>query len=146
MDTADTKGNTLEHPLITTISHVGHMVEAELDHKLKSIDLSITQLGALYHIHQNEKPVPLSELAKQKDCVKSNITQLIDRMESEGLVERVRSEKDRRKVLTVLTPKGEKLYREGYKLLKITEDKILSRLSGQQKEQLACLLNSIVEE
>lgn len=131
--------------LITTISYVGQMVEEELDKNLNSIDLSVTQLNALHHIQQNGGSIALSELADQKECVKSNITQLIDRMETKGLVERVRSDTDRRKILTVLTPKGKKLYHKGMKILASTENKILSRIPEEQKKKLAGLLNLIVE-
>lgn len=132
--------------LITTISYVGQMVEEELDKNLNSIGLSVTQLNALHHIQLNGGSIALSELADQKECVKSNITQLTDRMETKGLVERVRSDTDRRKILTVLTPKGKKLYHKGMKILASTENKILSRIPEEQKKKLAGLLNLIAEE
>lgn len=145
MDDPNTQKYAIEHPLITMILHVGDMVEDELDHNLSSIGLSITQLSALDNISRNKNPIALSELATQKACVKSNITQLIDRMESKGLVKRRRSEKDRRKVLTVITSKGEQLYHKGMEILKATENEMLSRLSDRQKEKLAHLLRLIVE-
>lgn len=136
----------MEHPLITTISYVGHWVEGELNQSLHCIGLSITKLNALHHIHNYNEPIPLSEIADQKGCVKSNITQLIDRMVAEGLVERTRSENDRRKVLASLTPKGKQARQEGMKLLKETENKILSRFSEQEKTKLTKLLQLIGEE
>lgn len=142
----DTPQHSLDHPLITMISYVGNQVEDELDDNLNSMGLSVAQLSTLDHIHQNTDLLALSELAQQKGCVKSNITQLIDRMESSGLVKRIRSEKDRRKVLVVLTSKGKQLHRKGMKLLKSTENEILSRLSDQQRKHLAHLLDLIGKE
>lgn len=136
----------MDHPLLTTISHVGNVVDEELERNLSKIGLSPTHLGALSHIYEHSEPIALSELAKNKGCVKSNITQLIDRMGKEGLVERIRSEEDRRKVLTVLTPKGKDAYLKGVKILKETEKKILSRLSGPQRKKLADLLGLISGE
>lgn len=136
----------MEHPLITTISHVGELVEDELNQSLKSIGLSTAKLHALQHIHQYNQPIPLSEIATQAGCVKSNVTQLIDRMVSEGLVERTRSEQDRRKVLAVLTSKGKQSHKKGMKLLKETENRILSRFSAQEKEKLVQLLTLINNE
>lgn len=143
MDPSETPVDSLDQSLLTMISYVSQLVESELDQSLAAIDLSITQLNTLHHIQQSKCALALSGLAEQKDCVKSNITQLIDRMETKGLVERVRSETDRRKILTVLTPKGVQVYKEGMKILKSTENKILSRLPGEQRDQLAHLLHSI---
>lgn len=136
----------MEHPLITTISHVGDLVEDELNQNLGAIGLSTTKLHALHQIHQHKQPIPLSEIASQTGCVKSNITQLIDRLVSEGLVERTRSEQDRRKVLAVLTSKGKRSHEKGMKLLKETENRILSRFSTQEKEKLVQLLMLINNE
>lgn len=133
----------MEHPLITTISHVGEWVEDELNQSLNEIGLSTAKLKGLQHIHQHRCPIALSDLAAQGGCVKSNITQLVDRLAAEGMVERIRSEQDRRKVLARLTPKGEKKYREGMKILKEKENNILSRFSNQEKNKLIELLRLI---
>jgi DNA-binding MarR family transcriptional regulator len=52
------------------------------------------------------EPLTLSELAGQLKCVRSNITQLVDRLEADGLVKRVDDPEDRRAVRAVVTPLG----------------------------------------
>jgi len=48
----------------------------------------------------------LSDLADNQHCVRSNITQLVDRLEQDGLVRRRHDPADRRGVLAELTPPG----------------------------------------
>jgi DNA-binding MarR family transcriptional regulator len=48
----------------------------------------------------------MSELATQVVLSRSNLTRLVDRLEQAGLVDRQRSEDDRRGAFAVLTPEG----------------------------------------
>lgn len=54
----------------------------------------------------------LTELSDNMQTKNSTVTGIIDRMESAGLVKRIRSEEDRRVVLIRLTPQGQRLARE----------------------------------
>jgi DNA-binding MarR family transcriptional regulator len=58
-------------------------------------------------------PLTLGDLADRLTCVRSNITQLIDRLEAGGLVKRVEDASDRRSVRAAITPLGRELQREG---------------------------------
>jgi DNA-binding MarR family transcriptional regulator len=53
-------------------------------------------------------PLALSDLAARLSCVRSNMTQLVDRLEADGLVRRVDDAADRRSVRAELTPLGQK--------------------------------------
>ena len=54
----------------------------------------------------------LSELASRMICVRSNITQLMGRLEADGLVQREEDPHDRRCVRATLTPLGRERQRE----------------------------------
>lgn len=81
-------------------------VEAQLEKALAEEDLSGAKLAALTHLVQADDPVPLGELAEQCACVRSNITQLVDRLEAEKLVKRVDDPADRRSRRAAITPLG----------------------------------------
>ena len=51
-------------------------------------------------------PLSLSELATRLSCVRSNMTQLVDRLESDGMVQRVHCPNDRRSVKAEITALG----------------------------------------
>ena len=52
------------------------------------------------------KPLPLGELAGRLSCVRSNMTQLVDRLEADGFVRRVSSPSDRRSVSAEISELG----------------------------------------
>ena len=61
--------------------------------------------------------MPLRLLAEQCSCVRSNITQLVDRLEAEKLVRRADDPKDRRSILAELTPEGRSRHAAGLRAL-----------------------------
>ena len=81
-------------------------VEAELEQALSEVQLSGAKLAALTHLVEAGDPVPLGELAEHCACVRSNITQLVDRLEAERLVQRVDDPADRRSLRAAITSLG----------------------------------------
>jgi DNA-binding MarR family transcriptional regulator len=72
--------------------------------------------------------------------VKSNITQLVDRLENDGLVSRAADPHDRRSRLAVMTPAGRKACDAGTRIQQQAERLLLSDLSGSERRQLATLI------
>src|SRR5260221_9611676 len=79
-----------------------HVLESRLDEALEQVGLSSPKFGALSHLVKEGEPLSLSECAKKMTCVRSNITQLVDRLEADGLVRRVEDPEDRRAVRAVV--------------------------------------------
>ncbi len=84
-----------------------HVWEDRLEGALGAVGLSVAKLGVLTQLVAAGEPLALSELAARLSCVRSNMTQLVDRLESEGLVRRVHDATDRRSVLAAVTHLGE---------------------------------------
>mgnify|MGYP003404096679 CR=1 FL=1 len=61
------------------------------------------------HLIEPDRPIPMGELAETLGCDASNVTGLVDRLESRGLLWRRPSESDRRVKVLVLTPTGARL-------------------------------------
>jgi len=77
----------------------------EVGIRVSDYGLTVPQFGileALYHLG----PLSLGELADKLLVTGGNITYVMDRLEKQGLVERHRSETDRRVVQARLTPQG----------------------------------------
>lgn len=68
-------------------------------------DLSPMGIKALYLLEPGIE-IPMSRVADQCGCDASNITGIVDRMESRGLIERRDSPSDRRVKLIALTDEG----------------------------------------
>jgi MarR family transcriptional regulator, organic hydroperoxide resistance regulator len=72
------------------------------------LSLSPVQCHVL-HLIDPHRPVPMGELAESLACHAANVTGLVNRLESRGLVTRRPSDRDRRVKVLVLTPTGARL-------------------------------------
>jgi DNA-binding MarR family transcriptional regulator len=72
----------------------------------KHPDEVIASEPALKALDEAGEPVPLGQFAERLSCVKSNITQFVDRLEVDGLVARRPDPRDRRTKLAALTTAG----------------------------------------
>ena len=120
-----------------------HAVEAEVEAKLNAIGLSAAKLAALRALDEAGESLPLSELAGRLSCVKSNITQLVDRLESDGFVARTPAPNDRRTTLAALTRAGRQAVKDGVRAFETAEREVLGRLSPGEVRQLRSLLKKV---
>ena len=97
--------------------HAGHRVEARLEEALAGVKLSGAKHAALCVLVTHDQPISLSELAEKLTCVRSNITQLVDRLEADGLVKRIDDPADRRAVRAEVTRLGRERYSAGTKVV-----------------------------
>jgi len=75
--------------------------------------------------------------------VKSNVTQLVDRLEADGLVSRAADTADRRSRLAVLTDAGRRAHARGLDIKDEAERELFAALSNDEAEQLHSLLAKI---
>jgi len=83
-----------------------HALEDRLEKGLAQVGLSMPKFSVLSELAATDTPLSLSELAARLACVRSNMTQLVDRLEADGLVRRTDDPSDRRTVRAALTPLG----------------------------------------
>src|SRR5438445_11048149 len=107
-------------------------------------DLSPIQCHVL-HLIEPRRPLPMSRLATTLSCDASNVTGLVDRLESRGLVRRRSSPHDRRVKMLQLTPMGTRLRTQ--LLRQMTGGPLpLSRLSLDQQRTLVKILEALVDD
>ena len=100
-----------------------HALEDRIEQQLGQVGLSMSKLGVLTQLVEAGEPLALSELAARLSCVRSNMTQLVDRLEADGLVRRVDDPADRRSVLAAVTRLGEERQVAGaQELAKVREE------------------------
>jgi MarR family transcriptional regulator, organic hydroperoxide resistance regulator len=106
-------------------------------------DLSPAQCHVL-HLIEPGRPVPMGRLAEALACDASNVTGLVDRLESRGLVRRQASAEDRRIKVLELSPAGERL--RSVVLERMTKPPAsLSRLSAAEQQALVRILRRLLE-
>src|SRR5882762_646268 len=114
-----------------------HSVEQRVELALEEVGLSSAKFSALTHLVEAGEALSLSECAKLMTCVRSNITQLMDRLEAEGLVRRVDDPNDRRGVHAVVTPLGIERQAAGAKQLVRVQTEFAKSLSTTDRDALA---------
>jgi len=108
------------------------------------LDLSPAQCHVL-HLIEPRRPLPMGRLAETLACDASNVTGLVDRLESRGLLRRRPSARDRRVKVLQLTPAGSRLRAQ---LLRQTAGRSLplARLSFDERRTLVRILEALVDE
>jgi DNA-binding MarR family transcriptional regulator len=96
------------------------------------------------HLIEPGQPVAMSKLAEALSCDASNVTGLVDRLESRGVVQRRPSGDDRRVKVLDLTPTGARLRAELLRRM-TREPHPLSRLSAREQRELVKILEKLLE-
>lgn len=130
-------------PLTFLLIGVVHEIEAQLESALSGAGLSLAKLNVLSRLVEAGEPLPLGSLADRCSCVRSNITQLVDRLEADRLVERVSAPTDRRSVRAALTEEGKARQAEGVRVLEEAESQLAGRLGEADRAALTALLQRL---
>ena len=130
--------------LLWQIVHAGRLIEERLEAALEQTGLSLAKLNALRHLVEADSPLALGQLAEKIACVKSNVTQLVDRLENDGLVKRMPDPNDRRSVLAAVTDDGRARYQAGAVALSAAEGQLLEELPASARTVLEEVLGNML--
>jgi DNA-binding MarR family transcriptional regulator len=75
-------------------------------------DLTPTVIKSLYAFPDENQAYPIGELGRNARVKSSTITDMVDRLERDGIAERFKEDGDRRVIKVRLTKKGKKIRRE----------------------------------
>lgn len=130
-------------PIFFMLLDAGRAQFARLEEALKSVGLSAAKYKVLSQIAKSNEPVPLRLLAEEQQCVASNVTTLVDRLEADGLVRRVDDPADRRSKRAELTPLGQQKAEEGERVVSEVESAFAESLDATERLALAKVLSSL---
>src|SRR5947199_5744778 len=117
---------------------------ADLPTVASEFELSPAQCHVL-HLIEPDRLIPMGRLAAALACDASNVTGLVDRLESRGLVRRQPSPEDRRVKALQLTPRGARM--RAQLLRRMARRSLpLSRLSRDKRRTLVKILEALVDE
>ncbi len=125
------------------LMHAGRRVEARLEEALAGVKLSGAKHAALSVLVTQDQPISLSELAEKLTCVRSNITQLVDRLEADGLVKRIDDPADRRAVRAEVTRLGRERHAAGAKLVNAVLQAVAKELAAVDPKVLKRALDAV---
>ncbi len=108
--------------------------------RLPGTDLTPRMLWILQHL-ASVGPSTLGELAHASGAKKSTATELVDRLESKGYVERMRDERDARRVFVGLTPQGQRRAQRAPSVL--ADDTLRAALARMTADERAALVRGL---
>src|SRR5712691_6910913 len=129
-----------EQEVVQLISKVFIHLDDSERQLMRKFGLTVTQYWALVHLYDKQGR-SLSELANLLICDKSNVTNVVDKLEETGLAERKRGKAgDRRYTRVVLTEEGQ-LLRE--RVMAAREHLLEKRLRSINADDLLQLVHSL---
>ncbi|HEV7993567.1 MAG TPA: MarR family transcriptional regulator [Gemmatimonadaceae bacterium] len=129
---------------LSAVLEAAERLQARLETALVEVGLSISKFDAMDQLMMADDPLTLGELAARLQCVRSNITQLVDRLESEGLVKRGSCSEDRRAVRAMVTPVGRERHAAGVTAIRAVQAELAGKLGVDDRERLVRLLGAAV--
>lgn len=105
-----------------------------------TVELSPVQCQVL-RLLEPSRPVPMGRLAETLGCNASNVTGIVDRLESRGLIRREQSGRDRRVRVVAITADGARLRRVIVRRLNEPPEKI-RQMSPEDRRTLCRILSA----
>lgn len=128
------------HQLVQVMTLMRRVVES----RMAEHELTDAQWKPLWMLSTGRATTAL-ELAREIDVDAGAVTRMVDRLEAKGLVERVRSETDRRVVHLRLTPAGDVAAAQVPHVLASVNNDMLRGFSESEWKQLRKLLDRMAE-
>ena len=103
---------------VTSIMRVEQLLLARLNALLKPWELTFSRYEALMLLYYSRRgSLPLGKMGDRLQVHRASVTNVIDRLEAQGLVRRLQHERDRRAVLAEITRRGREVAEEATRTL-----------------------------
>jgi len=131
-----------EHSLATLLLYCQRDLLARMTPHLDAHDVTAEQWRVLSAL-QDRDGVPMAELAASAVLPPPTLTRTMDRLVERGIVMRSIDRNDRRKVVALLTPAGERVAEDLRSCEAETEQRLVDQLGQEQFGLMAGLLTSL---
>jgi DNA-binding MarR family transcriptional regulator len=125
------------------IGDLSKLFKCSIRKKAEENNLSDTYRLIIFYLANHNGGTQL-DLVNFTRCKAPTISLTLQKMEQEGLVERVQSKEDARKTLVYLTEKGFLYDQKMIEIFKTESSRILSMITDEEKEQLERILAKLV--
>lgn len=136
--------SSVEH--VTKVEELIRQVAVIITHRgrrqLENYSVTPPQFSALLVLIKNGE-ITMGELCQKLFLACSTVTDLIDRMEKNGFVERFKDEKDRRVSRLRVLPAGFSVYEEVLKARQAYVSSMLEKLSPEEHQQIVTALEKL---
>jgi MarR family transcriptional regulator, lower aerobic nicotinate degradation pathway regulator len=129
--------------LVLLMVRLARMAGYRLGQSLAAMEMRTHEFAVLNHLSESG-PLSQQELGRALRINPSNLVGLLDLLEADGLLVRVRDPHDRRRHLVTLTAMGRRRLTRAWEAAEAAEADLLSPLSDQEREQLRSMLGRLV--
>ena len=130
-----------DYSLWVILRQVGDLVLRARDKELSKYGISAVQASVLFVLDANGGKATPTEISKWLLRKHHSVLSLLDRMEKEGLVSRVRDPENSRRANYEVTEKGQQVFSESARIESIRE--VMSCLGERERRQLWSTLRKL---
>jgi len=131
---------TTEQESIISLLRISDQLENRLSKFFRERGLTLSRFNVLRNLILADQPLTCGEICERMVQTVPAITSLVDHLEEQGLVERVRSTADRRVIHIAITKDGRQLADEAMQPLAGIEKRLMAGLSNKEQVVLIDLL------
>jgi len=124
--------------------HLNWLQHRQLARQLAAFNLTVPQFYTLIALINLGGSATMGTLSRELNQVSATMTGIVDRLVREGLVERSRSDEDRRSVLVSLTSRGYEVVEKAWLQSVNALDGVLTRLSETERDSAVRLLDALM--
>ena len=114
-------------------------------HFTRNSGLSLSMVGALFHLNQREK-AGVTELGDHLGVTSAAASQMLERLVQQDLIQRDEDPDDRRVKQIIITEKGCKMLEEGLKARQGWLTELVDSLSETEQEQVSIALSLLIQK
>ncbi|MFH9090643.1 MarR family winged helix-turn-helix transcriptional regulator [Streptomyces sp. NPDC017673] len=129
--------------LIDELYETTHRLRQFVEARLREKGASVARLRAMRMMAQAQKPLRMRDLSEMAGIAARTATTIVDSLERDGLVERVRHPQDRRAFLLRLTDEGLRCHREAEEVDRLALAEATAALDADDRARLRALLGRI---
>jgi len=119
-----------------------HTMERARENEIRQFGITMMQAAVLWGVKSVEAPATPSKIARRLLRKPNTVSGLLDRMEKQGLVKRVKDPNQKTSMRLELTDVGEEARRRSRREMKVIR-RILSSLSPEERKNLATILHKL---
>ncbi|MEZ0537731.1 MarR family winged helix-turn-helix transcriptional regulator [Caldicellulosiruptoraceae bacterium PP1] len=130
------------YKILKMLKQIMSMIKQRVEYQYKDFDLTGPQ-GMLIGILTHYGEMKISDLSEKIGLSNSTVSGIIDRLEKQQLVERVRSTEDRRVVYVRVTSKFEKMFQQYFKDIEKRFEESINKATPEELDKIFEGLNTL---
>ncbi|MTI66758.1 MAG: MarR family transcriptional regulator [Firmicutes bacterium] len=130
------------YEIASLIREINSKLNHSIKNEFKETNLTVPQIMVIKTLSKNKR-LKVSEISKEISLVNSTVSGIIDRLQKQDIVKRVRSKKDRRIVYIELSNKGEELIKKYRHIINNFFNNIFSNSSKEDMDTILAGLDTL---